>query len=73
LGGVTRKQASDTLNRRMTAAGNGKTPTRSRVTFRTLAGEWDASVLPMYKYSTQKHRRFMLKKHLLPQFGEMAV
>lgn len=27
----------------------------------------------MYKHSTQKHRRFMLKKHLLPQFGDMAV
>lgn len=73
LGEVTRKQASETLNQRITAAGNSKTASRSRVTFRTLAGEWDASVLPMYKYSTQKHRRFMLKKHLLPQFGDMAV
>ena len=27
----------------------------------------------MYKHSTQKHRRFMLKKHLLPQFGDRAV
>ena len=73
LGEVTRKQATDTLALRMTAAGNGKAPTRSRVTFRTLAGEWDASVLPMYKHSTQKHRRFMLKRHLLPQFGDRAV
>jgi integrase len=73
LGEVSRKQAADTLNQRISAAGNGKAATRSRVTFRTLAGEWDASVLPMYKHSTQKHRRFMLKKHLLPQFGEMAV
>ena len=73
LGEVTRKQASDTLNQRIAAAGHSKAPTRSRVTFRTLAGEWDASVLPMYKHSTQKHRRFMLKKHLLPRFGDMAV
>jgi integrase len=73
LGEVTRKQACEILNQRITAAGNGKAPTRSRVTFRTLAGEWDVSVLPMYKHSTQKHRRFMLKKHLLPQFGDMAV
>ncbi len=48
LGEVTRKQASETLNQRVTAAGNRKTPTRSHVTFRTLAGEWDATVLPMY-------------------------
>jgi hypothetical protein len=73
LAPVTRKQASDTLNQRIAAAGHSKVPTRSRVTFRTLAGEWDASVLPMYKHSTQKHRRFMLKKHLLPRFGDMAV
>ena len=73
LGEVTRKQASDILRQRITAVGNGKAPTRSRVTFRTLVGEWDASVLPMYKHSTQKHRRFMVKKHLLPQFGDMAV
>ena len=73
LGEVSRKQASDTLAQRMAAAGDGKAPTRSRVTFRTLASEWDASVLPMYKHSTQKHRRFMLKKHLLPRFGDMAI
>jgi integrase len=46
---------------------------RSRVTFRTLASEWDASVLPMYKHSTQVHRRFMLKKHLLPRFGDKEI
>ena len=73
LGEVTRKLASDTLAQKLAAAGNGKAPTRSRVTFRTLAGEWDASVLPMYKHSTQKHRRFMLKKHLLPRFGDRAL
>ena len=73
LGEVSRKQATDTLQQRMSAAGSSKPAIRSRVTFRTLAGEWDTSVLPMYKHSTQKHRRFMLKKHLLPQFGDRAV
>jgi integrase len=73
MGDVTKKQASDTLAQKMAAAGNGKAPIRSRVTFRTLASEWDASVLPMYKHSTQKHRRFMLKKHLLPRFGDKPL
>lgn len=27
----------------------------------------------MYKRSTQKHRRFMLKKHLLPRFGDRPL
>jgi hypothetical protein len=67
LGEVTRKVASDTLSQKRAAAGARTAPMRSRVTFRTLASEWDASVVPMYKHSTQIHRRFMLKKHLLPQ------
>ena len=41
--------------------------------FSTLVREWEASVLAMYKASTQKHRRFMLRKHLLPRFGDTPV
>jgi aminoglycoside/choline kinase family phosphotransferase len=73
LGEVTRKQASDTLAQRMAAGGNGSKPTRSRVAFRTLAAEWQAHVLPMYKHSTQKNHRHILEKHLLPRFGDMAI
>jgi integrase len=73
LGDVTKKQASDTLAQKLAAASNRAGPMRSRVTFRTLAGEWEKSVVPMYKHSTQKHRRFMLKKHLLPRFGDVAI
>jgi hypothetical protein len=72
LGEVTRKIASDTLAQKL-AANERSAPMRSRVTFRTLAAEWEASVMPMYKHSTQVHRRFMLKKHLLPRFGDMAI
>jgi integrase len=73
LGEVTRKQASETLAQKLSVAGGGEARTRSLVTFRTLAGQWDVSVLPMYKHSTQKHRRFVLKKHLLPRFGETPL
>jgi integrase len=73
LGEVTRKQASDTLGQRVSAAGSSKTPTRSRVTFGTLANEWQTTVLPMYKHSTQKNHRHILKKHLVPTFGEKAI
>jgi integrase len=72
LGEVTRKRASDTLAQRMAEAGHGKV-TRSSVTFRTLAAEWQAHVLPMYKHSTQKNHRHILEKHLLPWFGDRAV
>ena len=72
LGEVTRKQASDTLAQRMANA-NGSQPTRSQVVFRTLAAEWQAHVLPMYKHSTQKNHRHILEKHLLPRFGDKAM
>jgi hypothetical protein len=54
LGKVTRKQASDELAQRMAAGSNPTKPARSRMAFRTLAAEWQAHVLPMYKHSTQK-------------------
>jgi aminoglycoside/choline kinase family phosphotransferase len=73
LGEVTRKQASDTLAQRLAAGGNSSQPTRSRVVFRTLAAEWQAHVLPMYKHSTQKNHRNILEKHLLPRFGDMPM
>ena len=50
-----------------------KTPTRSRVPFRTLTTEWEATVLPMYKPSTQKNHRHIIAKHLLPRFGDTPV
>ena len=73
LGEIPRREASNRLAEKIAATSNHKAPTRSRVTFHALAAEWQSSVLPMYKHSTQKHRRFMLKKHLLPRFGDHAV
>jgi integrase len=32
-----------------------------------------AKAMGLYKHSTQKHRRFMLKKHLLPRFGDRPL
>ena len=73
LGDVTRRVASDTLAEKLVAGRDHTTPMRSRITFRTLVSEWETSVMPMYKHSTQIHRRFMLKKHLLPRFGDLAI
>jgi integrase len=72
LGPMSRREAADILAQKL-AKGCGKAPTRSLVTFGTLASEWQAAVLPMYKHSTQKHRRFMLSKHLLPRFGDRPL
>jgi integrase len=73
LGDVTKKQASEVLSEKLRAAGGCRTPARSRLTFAALTSEWLASVVPMYKHSTQKHRRFTVNKHLLPRFGDWQL
>jgi integrase len=70
---MSRREAAAALARKIAATSGRTAPVRSRVTFRTIATEWETTVLPMYKHSTQKHRRFMLKKHLLPRFGDKAL
>src|SRR6476646_2968396 len=71
LGPMSRKEASGILALRLVEA--GKAPVRSRVTFETLANQWQATVVPMYKPSTQKNHRHILSKHLMPRFGEKAI
>jgi integrase len=72
LGSMSRREAADILAQKVAAAG-GKTPMRSRVMFRTLVNQWQATVLPMYKASTQKNHRHIAAKHLTPRFGDIAV
>ena len=68
---MSRREASDVLSQRIVEA--GRAPVRSRVTFEMLANQWQATVTPMCKPSTQKNHRHILSKHLMPQFGEKAV
>jgi integrase len=72
LGEVTRKAAAQALARKVATAG-GTSAMRSRITLRALITDWEASVVPMYKHSTQKHRRFIVRKHLLPRFGDWRL
>ena len=60
------------LGAKLAIAGTGQ-PVRSRVLFRTIVTQWETTVLPVYKHSTQKHRRWMLKKHLVPRFGDTEI
>jgi hypothetical protein len=51
LGPMSHKRATEVLAQKVVAANVvSKTPTRSRVTFRTLTSEWLITVVPMYKY-----------------------
>jgi integrase len=72
LGKISRGEATEILTQKLATAGT-KTPTRSRVAFSALVAEWKATVLPMYKRSTQKNHRHILDKHLIPRFGEKTI
>ena len=71
LGTISRTEASGILQQRVAAG--GKRSTRSRVPFSTLVINWKATVLPMYRYSTQKNHQHIAEKHLLPRFGETPI
>ena len=73
LGEMSRKKAGDILAQRVAAASTKTIAVRSALTFRELVVQWQATVLPMYKHSTRKHRTFFAKKHLVPRFGDRPV
>jgi hypothetical protein len=73
LGDISRAKAAEFLAQKVGASANGKDPTRSRVTFGTIVDQWNASVVPMYKHSTQRNHRHIAAKHLVPQFGARAI
>ena len=72
LGPVSKKEASRILSNHLALAGTNRIQ-RPRVLFEMLAAQWEDTVLPMYKYSTQKNHLHILHKHLLPRFGAIAV
>lgn len=72
LGKVTKKHASEILAQRLAVAGSPASG-RSLVTFRTVTEQWVTTVLPMYKFSTQKNHRHIVTKHLIPRFGDLAM
>jgi hypothetical protein len=74
LGNISRAEAVEILRRKVAESGSSDVPTRSRVTFRTLAQQWEVDVLPTkYKHSTQKNHQHIMEKHLLPRFGDLAL
>src|SRR5205809_6760824 len=74
LGSISRAEAVEILRRKVAESGSSDGPTRSRVTFRTLARQWEVDVLPTkYKHSTQKNHRHIMEKHLIPRLGDPAL
>ena len=73
LGKMSRKQAGDILVQRIAVASTKTITAPSTLTFRELAVQWQTTVLPMYKHSTQKNHGHILGKHLMPRFGGVRL
>jgi len=73
LGPITRKEATAILTQRIAITSSDHKVMRSRLTFATLAQQWKATVLPMYKLSTRKCYLHILDKRLIPRFGEFEL
>jgi len=70
LGPISKKRAEQQLRERL---GESESRIVSDATFAELVKLWDRTVLPMYKHSTQRGHRQILKKHLLPEFGTVPL
>lgn len=73
LGKIPKKQAAAILAARVAEASRRRGPSRSLVPFGNVARQWEDTVLPMYRHSTQKNHRNILHKHLLPRFGQTPL
>jgi len=70
----TRRLAMQVLSQRLGSINNGKARPQSVRTFGDFVkNDWTPVVLPMLKYATQKHYRYMLDVHLNPAFGQRQL
>jgi len=68
LGAISKTEAKQRLNDRLAPKG-----TRTVMTFRSHAAQWERDILPMYKFSTRQGHQMILKVHLLPRFGDLHL
>ncbi|MFZ0820652.1 MAG: tyrosine-type recombinase/integrase [Candidatus Acidiferrales bacterium] len=71
---LTRRQAQNLLEDRLRPFNTGRLAPRSVITFRRFVeGEFIPLVLPTMKFATQEIYSLLLRKHLLPRFGEECI
>ena len=70
----TRRQARTLLDDRLRPLNQGRHQPQSIMRFRRFAeGQWSSLLLPTFKLSTQRGYRMILRKHLVPYFGDWRL
>lgn len=70
----TRRQAQVLLDQRLQAINQGTFRPQSQITFREFALEqFEPAILPTLKYSSQRNYRHLIRRHLLPAFGDQRL
>lgn len=71
---ATRRQAQSLLDARLRSLNQGSHKPQATITFRQFVEEhWNQSVLPAFKPSTIESYSVLLRKHLLPYFGDKPL
>lgn len=70
----TRREAQTLLDQRLRAINQGTFRPQSQVTFKQFALEqFEPVMLPTLKFSTARNYRHLVRRHLLPAFGERQL
>lgn len=71
---TSRREARTLMHRRLIQLNSGQCRAESTMTFGFFVTEqFEPGILPTLKYATQKSYRFLLRKHLLPRFGDWRL
>jgi integrase len=69
----TKRLAERALMQRLAEVNSATYKPRPTATFREFAAKWDKDVLALHKPSTQSADRSRLRKHLIPELGDMCM
>ena len=71
---IPRRQAQILLSQRLQSINQGTFRPKSQVTFREFVlDQFEPTMLPTLKYSTQRNYRHMFRRHLLPALGHRRL
>ena len=69
----TRRKALQVLSDRLDPVNRGSQKPQSTLSLDQFVEKWEPVILPTLKYSTRKHYQYLLKVHVLPEFGKFQL
>ncbi len=71
---LTKRQAQRLLSERLAEINQGRHKPELMIRFeRFVLERWEPNIFPTLRYSTVKNYRYLVRRHMLPFFGEMVL